>query len=84
LNGQIVVTSPEGRRIDIRKLHIDELEMLDKGSVAEGAGLNFVDRRVADDHAEDGHRAESVLAYSLGPDVVHSYFRDCRRKHCLG
>lgn len=84
LNGQIVVSSPEGRRIDILKLHVDELEMLDESSVAEGAGLDFVDRRVADDHSEDGHGAEGVPAYNLGPDVVHSYFRDGGRKYCLG
>jgi len=78
------VASSEGRRVDLLKLHINELETVDEGSVAESAGLYLLDGRVADDHAEDGHRAEGIPAYDLGRNVVHANLRDRRGEHRLG
>lgn len=60
---EIIVPGFEGRCVDILKLHIDKLEALDKGPIAESAGLNLLDSRVANDHVEDSHGTKGVLAY---------------------
>lgn len=81
---EIIVPGSEGRRVDILKLHIDKLEALNKGPIAESPGLNLLDSRVANNHIEDSHGTEGVLAYDPHRDVVHTNFRDSRRKDRLG
>lgn len=62
LNREIIMSGSEGRRVDIFKLHIDELEALDKSPVAESAGLNLLDSRIANNHVEDGHGTKGIFA----------------------
>lgn len=76
LDREIIVSGSEGRRVDILKLHIDKLEALDKSSVAESAGLNLLNGRVANNHVEDSHGTKGVFAYDPHRDVVHANFRD--------
>lgn len=84
MDGQIVVTCSQGRRVDIYEFHVDELQAADEGPVAEGARLNLVDGRVANDDARYRHGAEGILAYDLSQDVVHSNLRDVGGKHPRG
>lgn len=84
LDCEIIVSGSEGRRVDILKLHIDKLEVVDKCPVAESAGLNLLDRRVANNHVEDSHGTKGILAYNSHRYVVHANFRESRRKNRLG
>jgi len=83
LNREIIMSGSEGCRVDILKLNIDKLEVMDKRSVAKSAGFNLLDRRVANNYIEDGQGTKGVLAYDPHRDVVHANFRDSRRKDRL-
>lgn len=84
LDREIIVSGSEGRRVDIFKLHIDKLEVVDKCPVAESAGLNLLDRRVTNNNVEDGHGTKGILAYDSHRDVVHANFRESRGKDRFG
>jgi len=84
LDCEIIMSGSEGCCVDILKLYIDKFETLDKRSVAKSTGLNLLDRRVANNHVEDGHGTKGILTYGPHRNVVHANFRDSRRKNRRG